>query len=64
MNSFQVSAEANSQINTLAEKGYNMILSHQISNPGDRFCKGYEGNTTGCPEVHRNFDTPLISGMG
>ena len=41
----QVSADGNSQINTLAEKGYNMILSHEISNPGDRFCKGYQGNT-------------------
>ena len=45
----QVSAApdgGNSQIDTLAEKGYNVILSHQISNPGDRFCKGYDGNLT------------------
>ena len=39
----QVSEDGKSQADALSEKGYNLIFSHEISKPGDRFCKGYKG---------------------
>ena len=49
----QVSEEGNAQAEALSEKGYNLIYSHEISKPGDRFCKGYKGNLMNSTSLHK-----------